>query len=56
MNKDNKLNLNQEITLSPEEEKRYSRQILLSEMSLESQLKLKKSKVLIIGAGGLGSP
>lgn len=34
---------------------RYSRQIILPQFGIEGQEKLKKSKVLIIGAGGLGS-
>ena len=42
--------------LTTEEKYRYSRQILLSEVGEEGQLKLKKSKVLVIGAGGLGCP
>lgn len=36
--------------------KRYGRQILLKEFGVEGQEKLKASKVLVIGAGGLGSP
>lgn len=35
---------------------RYNRQLLLSELGEEGQNKLKNSKVLIVGAGGLGSP
>src|SRR5206468_2674494 len=35
---------------------RYSRQIILEEMGVEGQARLLRSKVLIIGAGGLGSP
>jgi len=35
---------------------RYGRQVILEEMGLEGQAKLLRSKVLIIGAGGLGSP
>ena len=35
---------------------RYGRQIILEEMGLEGQTRLLRSKVLIIGAGGLGSP
>lgn len=42
--------------LSEGELERYSRQLMLSEISSGGQLKLKKSRVLIIGAGGLGSP
>ncbi len=44
------------MSLSNEEKNRYSRHILLNEVKEEGQLKLKKSKVLVIGAGGLGSP
>ena len=35
---------------------RYSRQILLPDLKLEGQQKLKSGSVLVIGAGGLGSP
>jgi sulfur-carrier protein adenylyltransferase/sulfurtransferase len=35
---------------------RYSRQIILEEMGIEGQARLLQSKVLIVGAGGLGSP
>lgn len=42
--------------LSAEEVKRYDRQIILPQVGSEGQKKLKKSKVLLIGAGGLGSP
>ncbi|MDR3000626.1 MAG: HesA/MoeB/ThiF family protein [Fibromonadaceae bacterium] len=42
--------------LLPEEVSRYSRQLLLSEIGVGGQEKLKKAKVLIVGAGGLGSP
>lgn len=35
---------------------RYSRQIFIEEIGLEGQRKIRSSKVLIIGAGGLGSP
>jgi adenylyltransferase/sulfurtransferase len=35
---------------------RYSRQIILEEMGIEGQSRLLQSKVLIVGAGGLGSP
>ena len=36
--------------------KRYARHIILQDIGIEGQLKLLNSKVLIIGAGGLGSP
>jgi len=42
--------------LSDQEIKRYNRHIILSEIGLEGQQKLKQSKVLVIGAGGLGCP
>ncbi|ATC65357.1 molybdenum cofactor biosynthesis protein MoeB [Nibricoccus aquaticus] len=43
-------------TLSPAELARYSRHILLDEIGVEGQRKLAAAKVLIVGAGGLGSP
>jgi molybdopterin/thiamine biosynthesis adenylyltransferase/rhodanese-related sulfurtransferase len=43
-------------TLSPEKRTRYSRHLLIPEIGEEGQLKLLDSKVLLIGAGGLGSP
>ena len=42
--------------LSGDEIKRYSRHLILSEVGMEGQQKLKAAKVLCIGAGGLGSP
>jgi molybdopterin/thiamine biosynthesis adenylyltransferase/rhodanese-related sulfurtransferase len=42
--------------LTPTELHRYSRQILLSDFGLAGQEKLKNARVLVIGAGGLGSP
>ncbi|MFI5144296.1 MAG: molybdopterin-synthase adenylyltransferase MoeB, partial [Ignavibacteria bacterium] len=41
---------------SEQELERYSRQLILSEVGLEGQEKLKNAKVLIVGGGGLGSP
>ena len=35
---------------------RYSRHLIMPEVGMEGQLKLKQAKVLCIGAGGLGSP
>ena len=43
-------------TLSPERRTRYSRHILIPEVGEEGQLKLLDSSILLIGAGGLGSP
>ncbi|MGH8950267.1 MAG: molybdopterin-synthase adenylyltransferase MoeB [Acidimicrobiia bacterium] len=42
--------------LNAEQRDRYSRHLLLSEVGLEGQTRLLDSKVLLIGAGGLGSP
>src|SRR5690554_4460222 len=42
--------------LNDEELLRYSRQILLNHVDVAGQLRLKNSKVLIVGLGGLGSP
>ena len=42
--------------LSPEQRERYSRHILIPEIGLEGQMKLLDAKVLLLGAGGLGSP
>ncbi|HEY5729847.1 MAG TPA: molybdopterin-synthase adenylyltransferase MoeB [Anaerolineales bacterium] len=42
--------------LSHEEILRYSRHLLIPEVGLEGQRKLKNSSVLIVGTGGLGSP
>jgi sulfur-carrier protein adenylyltransferase/sulfurtransferase len=43
-------------TLSPEQRNRYHRHILLPEVGEEGQQKLLEAKVLLLGAGGLGSP
>jgi adenylyltransferase/sulfurtransferase len=45
-----------EPTLSQEQKIRYSRHIMLPEVDEEGQVKLLASKVLLVGAGGLGSP
>src|ERR1700739_484865 len=44
------------VTLSNDEILRYSRHLIMPEVGMEGQLKLKAAKVLGIGAGGLGSP
>src|SRR5687767_8724384 len=47
---------NVEADLSQEEIKRYSRHLIMPEVGIDGQRKLKQSSVLCIGAGGLGSP
>src|SRR5579871_4376892 len=42
--------------LSKDEVLRYSRHLIMPEVGMEGQLKLKNAKVLLIGAGGLGAP
>lgn len=42
--------------LSPEESRRYARHIVLKGIGSAGQQRLKSSKVLVVGAGGLGSP
>ena len=42
--------------LSAEQKKRYSRHLLIPEVGAEGQAKLLASRVLLVGAGGLGSP
>jgi sulfur-carrier protein adenylyltransferase/sulfurtransferase len=46
----------QNVDLSADELKRYGRHLVLGEVGLEGQRKLKSAKVLLVGAGGLGSP
>jgi adenylyltransferase/sulfurtransferase len=43
-------------TLSPQEIARYSRHLIMPEVGMEGQKRLKSASVLLIGAGGLGSP
>ena len=51
------LNLSTETTeLSKDEIARYSRHLILPEVGMEGQKKLKAASILLIGAGGLGSP
>jgi molybdopterin/thiamine biosynthesis adenylyltransferase len=42
--------------LTPSEQERYDRQIMIGQIGREGQEKLKRSRVAIAGAGGLGSP
>ena len=44
------------VTLSPQEVARYSRHLIMPEVGMEGQKRLKAASVLLIGAGGLGSP
>jgi len=46
----------EEVTLSNEEILRYSRHLIIPEVGIEGQKKLKAAKVLLVGAGGLGAP
>ncbi len=48
--------MNPTAQLSKDEILRYSRHLIMPEVGMEGQLKLKQAKVLCIGAGGLGSP
>ncbi|HKF53327.1 MAG TPA: molybdopterin-synthase adenylyltransferase MoeB [Candidatus Acidoferrales bacterium] len=47
---------NSAATLSKEEVLRYSRHLIMPEVGMDGQLKLKKAKVLLVGSGGLGAP
>jgi molybdopterin/thiamine biosynthesis adenylyltransferase/rhodanese-related sulfurtransferase len=44
------------VALSPQEVQRYSRHLIMPEVGVEGQKRLKAGSVLLIGAGGLGSP
>jgi molybdopterin/thiamine biosynthesis adenylyltransferase/rhodanese-related sulfurtransferase len=44
------------VALSPNEIARYSRHLIMPEVGMDGQKRLKAAKVLLIGAGGLGSP
>jgi len=46
----------QNVELSPNEYQRYSRHLILPEVGLEGQKRLKAASVLLIGTGGLGAP
>ena len=45
-----------EVKLSKDEILRYSRHLIMPEVGMDGQLKLKQAKVLLIGTGGLGAP
>ncbi|MEM7336855.1 MAG: molybdopterin-synthase adenylyltransferase MoeB [Chloroflexota bacterium] len=45
-----------DVELSHEEVQRYSRHLIMPEVGMEGQKKLKAASILLIGAGGLGSP
>ncbi|MDP8947215.1 MAG: molybdopterin-synthase adenylyltransferase MoeB [Actinomycetota bacterium] len=47
---------NGEVELSNEEIARYSRHLIMPEVALDGQKRLKQARVLTVGAGGLGSP
>lgn len=42
--------------LTPREIRRYSRQIMIPEVGIAGQEKIRKARVIVVGAGGLGSP
>lgn len=48
--------INHRTDLSHEEVRRYSRHVIMPEVGIEGQRKLKAASVLLIGTGGLGSP
>ncbi len=44
------------LDLSPDEIQRYSRHLIMPEVGMEGQKKLKAAKILLVGTGGLGAP
>jgi molybdopterin/thiamine biosynthesis adenylyltransferase/rhodanese-related sulfurtransferase len=54
--KDRGYDVQQPRKFTPEQRERYGRHLLLPEIGLEGQIKLLDAKVLLLGAGGLGSP
>src|ERR1700734_1020419 len=44
------------VSLSKEEILRYSRHLIMPEVGMDGQLKLKQAKILMVGTGGLGAP
>ena len=45
-----------DVTFNKDELERYSRHLIIPDFNIEGQRKLKAAKVLVVGAGGLGSP
>src|SRR3954471_24040830 len=43
-------------SLTPDEIRRYSRHLIIPDVAMDGQKRLKNAKVLVVGAGGLGSP
>src|SRR5438270_12453348 len=43
-------------SLTPEEIRRYSRHLIIPDVAMAGQKRLKNARVLVVGAGGLGSP
>lgn len=56
MDDNNKYMIRNSNPLSKEDTYRYCRQLLISELNLEKQNRIFESRILVIGAGGLGSP
>jgi sulfur-carrier protein adenylyltransferase/sulfurtransferase len=54
--KDRGYEVEQPKSLTKEQRERYSRHLLIPEIGIEGQTKLLEAKVLLLGAGGLGSP
>jgi len=50
------VNGNGTVALNNEEVLRYSRHLILPDVGIDGQRKLKAGRILLIGAGGLGSP
>jgi adenylyltransferase/sulfurtransferase len=50
------LDIAEEVALSKDEILRYSRHLIMPEVGMDGQLKLKQASVLLVGAGGLGAP
>ena len=50
------MTMTESVDLSQKEIQRYSRHLIMPEVGIEGQKKLKAAKILCVGAGGLGSP